>query len=163
MGTCLVPTVTNLLHLYKQQASKPQLDPLPYCLSCPDVGSQKTWYAFISGLQICREVPYRSQRPREMLPLCANIKLDPVARTGYHNADLCYEDFWLKYYFGLLSNLISDKTRKSINPDIHDLHTVYIVLINIRSDIIVLIYTNFLSRWHNNILSLQIFHLMRIM
>lgn len=81
-----------------------------------------------------------------MVSLHVNIQLDPVARTGYHNADLCYEDFSLKYSFGVLSNLISDKPGKSINPDIHDLHIVYVVLINIRSNIKALIYTNFLSR-----------------
>lgn len=81
-----------------------------------------------------------------MVSLCVSIKLDPAAMTGYHNADLCYEDFPVKYSFGVLSNLISDKLGKSINPDIHDLHIVYIVVINIRTDIKVLIYTNFLSR-----------------
>lgn len=81
-----------------------------------------------------------------MVSLCVNIKLDPVARTGYHNADLCYGKFSVKYAFGVLSNLISDKLGKSINPDIHDLHIVYIVVINIRLDIKVLIYTNLLSR-----------------
>lgn len=68
-----------------------------------------------------------------------------------------------KMFFRVLSNLISDKLGKSINPVLHCLHVVYIVLIHIRSNIKVLIYTNFLSSLHNNILSLQIFHLMRTM
>lgn len=75
------------------------------------------------------------------MSFCVNVQLYPIPRTEFQ----CEDKLWrpsLKYAFIVLTNINSEKLRKAINPHLHSLNIVYIVLIHIRSNIKLLIYTN---------------------